>query len=258
VGGKADVYELLSFHFFNEMDQIEPFAKRLGKPIILHSYAYALGNPTRPARGIRDRLQELVRRGGAVAISEHICVTGPPETYCGTFLTPPGTDEQTAVLIENARLLKQESSCPVVLENAVQFYNQIGPRSIGKQMREVCEAADVGVLLSLSNVSFSDPYHPMDKEAFLAELPLERVQEVHYFLGHSEEQRAPGLEGMVREMVWQQKTLEALARRPEFRPAVVVFELDATTTLAEPEKLRDHMEMARDLFFRDAAGRGGK
>jgi uncharacterized protein (UPF0276 family) len=161
-------------------------------------------------------------------------------------------------LIENARLLKQESSCPVVLENAVQFYNQIGPRSIGKQMREVCEAADVGVLLSLSNVSFSDPYHPMDKEAFLAELPLERVQEVHYFLGHSEEQRAPGLEGMVREMVWQQKTLEALARRPEFRPAVVVFELDATTTLAEPEKLRDHMEMARDLFFRDAAGRGGK
>lgn len=249
-GGKVDVYEILGMHFTREPDQVAPFCARLGKPVIVHSFAYALGNPQRPTKAVRDRTQRVLEDAKAVAISEHIAVMGTDDTYAGTFLTPPGLEEQTRILIENARALKRESPCAVVLENPVCFYNQVGPQSIGEQFRQVCEEADVGILLSLSNISFSDPYVPIDKEAMLAALPLERIEEIHYFLGHSVEQRAPGLERMVDEMRWQQRTLEALAARPECRPSSIIFELDATDTLAEPEQLRDMMEMARDLFFK--------
>jgi hypothetical protein len=49
--------------------------------------------------------------------------------------------------------------------------------------------------------------------------------------------------------------LVQLSKRPEVRPASVLFELEAgTQARAEPERLRDFIEMARDLFFRGRAG----
>ena len=210
-GGEVDVYEILAVHFFGELDQVAPFRAHLDRPVIVHSYAYALGNAVRPSEAVRQKLQRVATDSEALAISEHIAVMGTEDTYAGTFLTPPGTAEQTRLLIENTKQLKRESTAGIVLENPVQFYNQLGPHSIGEQCRRVCEGANVGMLLSLSNVAFSDPYHPMDKDEFLAAIPLDRVEEIHYFLGHSVEQREPHLRRMVEEMAWQQRTPEELA-----------------------------------------------
>jgi hypothetical protein len=84
----------------------------------------------------------------------------------------------------------------------------------------------------------------------LAEIPLERVRQLHVICGNRGEELLPGMEKQRREQEWALATLEDLARQPELRPASVIFELEAgTPSLAEPERLRDLLDMARGLFF---------
>lgn len=251
-GGEADIYEMLAVQFNSEPDAIERFSAALGKPVTLHSFEYALGNVQRPLQKVQDRIQDLARRSKSAYIGEHVAVMGTRDYYCGGFLQPPGTDEQTQVLIDNIKTIKASSVCPMIIENPSQFYNHIGPRTIGQQMREVAEHADVGILLSLSNITISDRFHPQDRDAMLAEIPLERVRQIHALCGNLAEEQQPGMEKSRDTQRWILSTLEELSKRAELRPAAVIFELEAgTQAMAEPERLRDVMTMARDLYFRD-------
>jgi uncharacterized protein (UPF0276 family) len=259
VGGRADIYEVLGVQFNSEPDAIETFAESLGKPITLHSFECCLGNVQRPPQRVTDRIQQLARLSKAAYIGEHVAMMGTRDYYCGGFLQPPSTDEQTEVLINNIKAVKASSCCPIIIENPSQFYNQVGPKSIGQQMCEVAKESGVGILLSLSNITISDRFRPQDREALLAEIPMRLVRQVHALCGNQQEERMPGMEKARWEQEWIINTLQQLAKQPELRPAAVIFELEAgTPSMAEPERLRDWMDMARDLFFRDDAWTTGK
>lgn len=250
VGGEADIYEILGTQFNSEPETLTRFAASLGKPITLHSYEYCLGDVSRPAPATIERIQGHARRAKVVYIGEHVAMMGRRDYYCGAFFQPLGTEEQTQVLIENVRAAKQDSVAPIIIENPSQFYNHLGPHSIGRQMAMVSEGADVGILLSLSNISISERFHPQDRDAMLAEIPLRRVRQLHVICGNQAEEQMPGMEGQRREQSWALSMLEQLAKQPELRPASVIFELEAgTTAMAEPERLRDFLQMARHLFF---------
>ena len=250
VGGHADIIEVLGVQFNSEPDTLRRFAASLDRPVTLHSYEYCLGNAERPPQRIIDRIQQHARNAGAVYIGEHIAIMGTRDTYCGGFLTPPGTPDQTQMLIDNVAAAKSASICPIILENPSMFYNQIGPQSIGQQLAEVAEETDSGILLSLSNISISERFCPQDRDAMLSEIPLERVRQLHVICGNRAEELQPGMEDQRKEQEWALATLEELGQRPELRPAAVIFELEAgTPSLTEPERLRDLLEMARDLFF---------
>jgi len=255
-GGRVDIYEVLGVQFNSEPDAIETFAASLEKPVTLHSFEYCLGNVQRPPEKVTGRIQELARRSKAAYIGEHLAMMGTRDTYCGGFFQPPGTDEQTRVIIDNVKAAKNNSVCPVIVENPSQFYNEVGGRTIGRQMKEVAEAADVGILLSLSNITISERFRPQDREAFLAEIPLQRVRQLHALCGNQAEERMQGMEQSRREQEWIISMLQQLARSPALQPAAVIFELEAgTPSMAEPERLRDFMDMARDLYFRDGKQR---
>jgi hypothetical protein len=250
VGGRVDIYEVLGVQFNSEPETLGRFAASLGRPVTLHSFEYCLGNVERPPDTTIARIQQHARNARAVYIGEHVAVMGTRDTYCGGFFTPPGTRDQTQVLIENLAGAKRSSVCPIIVENPSMFYNQIGPQTIGQQLRDVAEATDSGILLSLSNISISENFHPQDRDAILAEIPLRRVRQLHVICGNRAEELLPGMEQQRREQEWALLTLEELARQPELEPSSVIFELEAgTPSLAEPERLRDLLDMARDLFF---------
>ncbi len=250
-GGVVDIYEVLGVQFNSEPEALERFAATLGKPITLHSFEYCLGNVQRPPQAVLERVLRAAKLCNAAYIGEHMAFMGDNRTYAGGFITPPGTDEQNEILVQHVQTLKSESPCPIILENPSKLYPQIGPYTIGQQLRKVAEAADVGILLSLSNISISERFVPQDREEILAALPLERVKQLHLICGNEAEERMPGMEGQRQEQAWMLKTMEQLARNPDFKPVAVIYELQAgTPSLAEPERLRDHMELARELFFR--------
>ena len=252
VGGVADIYEILSIQFNSEPSSLPRFARSLGKPITLHSFEYCLGDVQRPPKAVIDRIQSHVRAADIRYIGEHVGIMGGGD-YVGGFLQPPGTDEQTEILIRNVKAAQEGSPVPIIIENPSQFYRQIGPRSIGRQMRDIAEQANVGLLLSLSNISISERFLSQDRDAFLAEIPLDRVREIHVLCGNSAEENSLEFEGARIEHQWAFRMLEELATRPELKPSSVIFELETgTPSLPEPEKLRDYMDRARELFFRPA------
>jgi Protein of unknown function (DUF692) len=254
VGGYADIYEILGIQFNSEPDALEPFTQSLGKPITLHSFESCLGNVDRPPKKTLDRISNFARLSKAVYIGEHIAFMGNKELYAGGFIQPPGTDEQNQVLIDNVKAAQASSPCPIILENASQFFNQIGPHSISQQLRDVALGANAGILLSLSNITISERFRPQDRDAFLADIPMRQVRQIHALCGNEAEERMPGMDRSRREQEWIINTMQELAKNPELRPASVIFELEAgTSAMAEPERLRDFMQMARDLFFQQPA-----
>lgn len=252
VGGTSDIYEVLGVQYNPDPELLTVFADELGKPMTLHSFEYCLGNVDRPAQKTIDRIQTLAKNCNASYIGEHMAFMGMRDYYCGGFMQPPGTEEQTQVMIDNLTEACKNSVCPIIIENPSQFVNQYGPLSVGEQLKALSLGADVGILLSLSNISISEEYHPQDRDEFLSNIPMERVRQIHLLCGNSSELDMPGMEKTKQENLWALDMLEELAKDPKCRPASVIFELEAgLPSLAEPERLRDHMEMARDLFFKN-------
>jgi uncharacterized protein (UPF0276 family) len=256
VGGEVDIYEVLGVQFNGDPASLGRFAQHLDRPISLHSYEIALGDVDRPRPEVIDRIKRLIDVGNIAYVGEHIAYMGTSKHYLGAFMQPFGTDEQTQALIDNVNHAKKAMGVPIILENPSQFHNVVGSRTIGQQMRALLEETDSGLLLSFSNISISEDFCPQDREAFLAELPLERVREFHVLCNNSVEERMAGREQARYEQAWALGMLEEMAKRPEVRPSAVVFELEAgTDAMCEPERLRDFMDMARSLFFSDSAAR---
>lgn len=253
IGGRPDIYEVLGVQFNSEPESLTRFAAELGKPITLHSFEYCLGNVERPSKAALDRIQGHVKNANVAYIGEHIAVMGTGRDYIGGFLQPLGTDEQTKVIVENLKEAKKSSACPLIVENASQFYKQAGPVSLGQQLRDVAEGADVGLLLSLSNISISERFRPQDREKFLAEIPMERVRQLHVLCGNTEEEKMAGMEKTRHEHAWAMSMMRELAKESSLSLSSVIFELESgTPSLPEPEKLRDYMDEARSLFFSDS------
>lgn len=250
IGGEVDMYETLALHFMPEPTAIKSFAHFLEKPITIHSASYGFANLDRPPQKVTDKIQLMSKLSNAAYIGEHMAMTGVAGYYAGAFLQPLGTDEQTTALINNIKEAKKNTVCPFIIENPSQYYNEIG-RRIGQQLAEVSEKADVGILLSLSNIYISDKNYPQDRDTLLADLPVERIRQLHLICNNYEEESQPGNKKMKDEQAWMLKTMEELAKHPDFKPASVIFELEAMTdTMAEPERLKDFVAMTRDLLYK--------
>lgn len=258
-GGRIDFVEYLATHFGSDVEYLREVNAGLGNPpSTLHSYEYMIGCVDRPDQATVAKLQRMVRAGNCQYIGEHVGMMGTTQQYSGTFLQPFGTDEQTETFIRNVQEVKEIAGCALTIENQSQVYGQVGPRSMGEQVRDIAIGADVGILLSLSNFIIAERFVSMDRERELAAIPLEYVWQVHLPLGRAAELNDPGLDLTWRreEQRWANETLVQLFKEPSFCPVSIVFEIEdaGTPSHATPEELRDALEWARELLGVDAGG----
>jgi hypothetical protein len=251
VGGRIDIIEYLASHFASDPEYLGEINRSLGSPpSTLHSFEYMIGSVDRPADAVIRRMRRMVEVSNCQYIGEHVGIMGTADVYTGTFLQPFGTDEQTQQFIDNLRTVKEQAGCPISIENQSQVYNRIGPRSMCEQIRDIAEGADVGVLLSLSNFMIAEDFVPMDREREIAAIPLDRVWQLHLPLGCAAELREPDYAHRREEEDWARSTIEQLFREPGFQPSSIVFEIEdaGTPAYAEPERLRDSLDWARELL----------
>ncbi|MEU1800981.1 DUF692 family multinuclear iron-containing protein [Streptomyces sp. NPDC019937] len=255
-GGRIDMIEYLATHFGSDVEYVAEVNRSLGDPpSTLHCYEYMIGCVDRPDERTITKLRRMAELANCQYIGEHVGMMGTGERYSGTFLQPFGTDEQTERFIDNLRDLEGAPGCPLTIENQSQVYNQVGPRSICEQVRDIALGADVGILLSLSNFIIAERFVSMDRERELAAIPLDHVWQVHLPLGRAEELNDPGLglDWRREEQRWANSTLEQLFREPSFKPVSVIFEIEdaGTPSHARPEELRDALDWARELLGAD-------
>ena len=256
VGGKIDIVEYLASHFATDPDYIGEVRESLGNlPSTLHSFECMIGSVDRPPDAVLRRLRHMVEISDCRYIGEHVGVMGTTDLYTGTFLQPFGTDEQTQQFVDNLLDLKKTAGCALTIENQSQTYNQIGPRSMCEQIRDIADGADIGILLSLSNFMIAEDFFPMDREREIAAIPLQRVWQLHLPLGCGGELSNPAYAHRRREEEWARRTIESLFQEKDFRPVSIVFEIEdaGTPSYAEPERLRDSLDWARELLTAAAA-----
>lgn len=256
VGGSIDIIEYLASHFASDPEYLGEVNADLGAPpSTLHSFEYMIGSVDRPPAAVVKRMRRMVEISNCRYIGEHVGIMGTADVYTGTFLQPFGTDEQTQRFVDNLVALKDVAGCPLTIENQSQLYNQIGPRSMCEQIRDIALGADIGVLLSLSNFMIAEEFVPMDRERELAAIPLDRVWQLHLPLGNAAELAEPEFAHRRREEEWARRTIEQLFAEPAFRPVSIVFEIEdaGTPSHGEPERLRDSLDWARELLAKAAS-----
>ncbi|MGZ4693192.1 MAG: multinuclear nonheme iron-dependent oxidase, partial [Acidimicrobiales bacterium] len=198
-------------------------------PVVLaHGVTSPVGGSQPPSADMARLFAESVRRLGAQLASEHLSfnrASGDDGPFGSAFFLPP---RQTPGGVEAAvaaiAALRADLDVPFSFETPVSY---LQPRADeipdGAFVAAVAEAADCGILLDLHNIWTNERNGRQSAREYLAQLPLERVSEVHlagglerdgFWLDAHSGGLAPELEALA---------AEVLPQLPELR--VVVYEI---------------------------------
>jgi hypothetical protein len=113
-------------------------------------------------------------------VSDHLSFNTTPEFHTGFFLPPRQTAEGVETVVRSIRDLQAAFPVPIAVETGV---NYLRPRPDempdGAFVAAVVEAADCGLLLDLHNIYTNSLNGRQAVETFLAQIPLDRVWEIH-------------------------------------------------------------------------------
>jgi uncharacterized protein (UPF0276 family) len=167
-------------------DLVEPVAGRYDA-VLAHGVSAPVGGSRPPAPAVVTLFAETVDRLGAVLASEHLSFNqaeGPDGALGSAFLLPPrqtwaGVDAAVAS-VRAFRSALAPLGVPFSIETPVSY---LAPRSDeipdGAFVGAVAERADCGILLDLHNIWANERNGRQRALDHVAQLPLDRVWEVH-------------------------------------------------------------------------------
>ena len=165
--------------------------RRLGArwPLVAHGTDLGIADAAGPdpayVRGIAAVLGELHVRW----YSEHLCFLRAGGVDLGHFGPVVVDDAALAAIACAAAAVRRATPCPLLLENPADVLGlgASGPgagRALGAGYARALEAAEAGALLDLTNLVLNARNDGFDPGEFLAELPGERIVQVHLAGGH--------------------------------------------------------------------------
>jgi hypothetical protein len=168
---------------------LERIAER--HPIVTHGLTLSLGAIDPPSDDYLADLATEVRRLRSPWHSDHLCFSTAGPRVLHDLLPLKLCRENVGRVADRIRSVQDRLGVPMAVEN-ISWYAHPGRREMPEPefIRAVLEAADCGLLLDVNNVWVNAQNHGFDPYAFIGELPLERVVQIHV-AGHT--QRADGL-----------------------------------------------------------------
>ncbi len=157
--------------------------------VVQHGVGLYPGNADGVNRDHLKRLKRLVRRTKTPWLSDHLCWGSIDGTMSHDLLPIPFTFEAARKTAENLRMVQDFLEVPLAVENVSSYGEFKGNEMTEWQfLAEVCELADVGILLDVNNIyvsSVNNGFAPMEYVDFV---PEERVAQIH-IAGHSRYER---------------------------------------------------------------------
>jgi uncharacterized protein (UPF0276 family) len=156
----------------------------LGRPALAHGVAFPVGGCQPPDPGGVALTADSAHRVSAAHWSEHLsfnrAARGDEVVEAGFFLPPAQTPESVERAASHVAAYQAASALPFLIETGVSYLRpRPGELSDGAFVGGVAEKADCGILLDLHNLLANERNGGQPVESVLAELPLERVLEVH-------------------------------------------------------------------------------
>jgi uncharacterized protein (UPF0276 family) len=158
--------------------------ERMPQRKLVHGVGFPIGGTVPPDPAAVGLLGETVQRLAAPWVSEHLSFNRVQESgqeYGTLFLLPPvQTPDSVAMAARSIASMRALVPVPVAFETGVNYLRpQPGELSDGAFFAAVAEAADCGILLDLHNLWCNEKNGRQPVLEAVAELPLDRVWEVH-------------------------------------------------------------------------------
>jgi uncharacterized protein len=147
---------------------------------LVHSIGVPVGGTAGPDKDQVGLLRDTIVELDSPWASEHLSFNSTAEFHTGFFLPPRQTARGVSVAVDSIRRLRTELGVPLAFETGVNYLaRRSNEMDDGAFAAAVAEGADCGILLDLHNVytNATNGRQPVDE--FIAQLPLERVWEVH-------------------------------------------------------------------------------
>jgi len=167
-------------------------ALRADRPLSIHGVGLSIGG----ARGLDaahlDRLRLLCDRYDPDSFSEHLAWSSHGADYLNDLLPLPYTEETLALVCDHIDRVQTVLGRRILLENPatyLRFDQSTLPETAF--LAEIARRTGCGLLLDVNNVFVSCTNHGTDPRAWLADLPLDLVGEIHLG-GHAAEDLPSG------------------------------------------------------------------
>ncbi|MEO5622037.1 MAG: DUF692 domain-containing protein [Dokdonella sp.] len=153
-------------------------------PLVLHGVSLSIGSGDPLDRDYLARLKALAAFVEPAWISDHLCWTGVDGTNLHDLMPLPYTEEALDHVASRVREVQDFLGRRILLEN-VSSYAAFHASQLSESqfIAEVARRADCLILLDINNVYVSSCNHGFDARAYLADIPVERVQQFH-LAGH--------------------------------------------------------------------------
>ena len=165
--------------FLVQEQVLEHLAGLPGRKII-HSVGRPIGGTVAPETAELELLKKTVDYFDPPWASDHLSFNHTEEFATGFFLPPRQTIAGVDAAGGAIRRLRAALNLPIAVETGVSYLRpRVDELPDGEFVARVIEKADCGLLLDLHNVYCNSVNGRQPIDEFLAQLPLERVWEVH-------------------------------------------------------------------------------
>ena len=184
---QIDFLEITADHYLDAPVEKERELELLAHnfTLIPHGLNLSLGSAEGVDRDYLRKLSRLIKNLNPPWWSEHIAFTRAAGIDIGHLSPLPFTREAVDVVCRNIEEVRAEIALPLILENITYMLTMPGAEmNEAEFLTEVVERTDCGLLLDITNLYINSVNHGYDLKAFLKELPLERVVQLHFVGGH--------------------------------------------------------------------------
>lgn len=183
---KVDYFEVIAENFLDERSLARSRLRKVREsyPIVVHGVGLNLLGTDPLDLDYLARLRGLIEELGSPFSTDHLCWTSHRGVRHHDLLPTPYTSELVAYAADRAAFVQDYLGVPFGIENLSSYVSfSSSTMSECEFYVRVAECADVGLLLDVNNVFVSAMNHGFSAAEYLAQVPLERVLQLH-LAGH--------------------------------------------------------------------------
>lgn len=241
----VECLEITAEHFYDDGEETLPQLRKEFR-LFVHGLGLSLGTPGPLDPRRVEQFARVVQLAQPDWISEHVAFTRTPEVDLGHLNPIRPTRDTARMIAEHAREISERCRKPLLLENITSHLRVDGELSEPDFLNEVCDRADCGLLLDVTNLHINSRNHRFDPLGWLREIEPSRIRQLH-IVGYSREgERFTDGHG---EAI-QPELIELARAVVEYAPVQAII-LERDTNFPGADAMADEVAKLRDLIERN-------